>query len=120
MSNIILITNTKGLDRMIGTVFKSRNIKKTAVYITRNKHVQSVIFRQNHQKTIINSSKNHKCVIQTDEKKHVNFHIKQMMHNNTSGQKQLRKMLTDNSLHTSSLEMQSRHSLKCKPRFVKY
>ena len=47
----------KGLDRMIGTVFTSRNIKKTTVYITRNKHVQSVIFRQTQQRTIINSSK---------------------------------------------------------------
>ena len=46
------------------------------------------------------------------KKNYVNFHIKQMMHNNTSSQKQLRKMLTDNSLHTSSLEMQSRHSHK--------
>ena len=58
--------------------------------------------------------------MQTDEKNHVNFHIKQMMHNNTSGQRQHRKMLTDNSLHTSSLEMQSRHSHKYKPRFVRY
>ena len=57
MSNIILITNTKGLDRMIGTVYTSRNIKKTTVYITRNKHVQSVIFRKTHQRTFINSSK---------------------------------------------------------------
>ena len=118
MSKIILITNPIGqIEQLVQ--YSNPETSKRLQSISQEINM-SVIFRQNHQRTIINSSKNHKCVIQTDEKNHVNFHIKQMMHNNTSGQKQLRKILKDNSLHTSSLEMQSRHSHKCKPRFVKY
>ena len=49
-------------------------------------------FRQIHQSTILLTHPEiTKCITQTDEKNHVNLHIKEMMHNNTSGQKQLTK-----------------------------
>ena len=66
MSNIILITNIKGLDRMIGTVFTSRNIKKKLQSMTQEINMFRVLYSDKLTRgQLLTHPKNHKCIMQT-------------------------------------------------------
>ena len=90
----------------------------------RDKHVQRIIFRQTHQRTIIDSSKKSQMCHTNRVEMHINTDIGK---NETieasqyiSIEKQLRNCSHNYNLHISSLEMLSMHSHKCKLRFVRY